>query len=146
MSFMQVATHATRNFATLGPSELQPPFTGIYINNIFNYLFFILQHRADIRPYTSFYNFAESCVFNKQSLPSIFLVLNNIYYLKHSLSRSYRVNLPSSLRRVLSRSLVFSTFPPVSVYGTGLKVLTYCRLFLEVWHQSAMIYNLVFTT
>lgn len=30
MSFMQVATHATKNFATLGPSELQPPFTGIW--------------------------------------------------------------------------------------------------------------------
>jgi len=25
------------------------------------------QHRADVRPYTSFYNFAESCVFVKQS-------------------------------------------------------------------------------
>jgi len=26
--FMQVGTYPTRNFATLGPSELQPPFTG----------------------------------------------------------------------------------------------------------------------
>ena len=26
-------------------------------------------HRAGVRPYTSFYNFAESCVFAKQSLP-----------------------------------------------------------------------------
>jgi len=26
--FMHVGTYPTRNFATLGPSELQPPFTG----------------------------------------------------------------------------------------------------------------------
>ena len=26
--FMQVGTDPTRNFATFGPSELQPPFTG----------------------------------------------------------------------------------------------------------------------
>ena len=27
--FMHVGTYPTRNFATLGPSELQPPFTGV---------------------------------------------------------------------------------------------------------------------
>ena len=27
--FMQVGTYPTRNFATFGPSELRPPFTGI---------------------------------------------------------------------------------------------------------------------
>ena len=35
------------------------------------------------------------------------------------LSRSYRVNLPSSLTVNLSSALVYSTRPPVSVYGTG---------------------------
>lgn len=28
--FMQDGTYPPRNFATLGPSELQPPFTGTY--------------------------------------------------------------------------------------------------------------------
>ena len=28
--FMHVGTYPTRNFATLGPSELQPPFTGVF--------------------------------------------------------------------------------------------------------------------
>jgi len=28
--FMQDGTYPPRNFATLGPSELQPPFTGVY--------------------------------------------------------------------------------------------------------------------
>ena len=35
--------------------------------------------------------------------------------LRHSFSRSYGVILPSSLERVLSRPLVYSTYPPVSV-------------------------------
>jgi hypothetical protein len=37
----------------------------------------------------------------------------------HPFSRSYGVNLPSSLTRVLSNTLVFSTCLPVSVCGTG---------------------------
>ena len=39
-------------------------------------------------------------------------------YRWHTLSRSYGVNLPSSLTRVLSSALVFSTCPPESVWGT----------------------------
>jgi hypothetical protein len=37
----------------------------------------------------------------------------------HSFSRSYGVMLPSSLTRVLPIALVYSTRPPVSVFGTG---------------------------
>ena len=39
--------------------------------------------------------------------------------LEDPLSRSYRVSLPSSLTANLSSALVYSTQPPVSVYGTG---------------------------
>src|SRR5438477_2165319 len=38
---------------------------------------------------------------------------------RHPFSRSYGAILPSSLERFLSRALVYSTHPPVSVYGTG---------------------------
>jgi hypothetical protein len=38
---------------------------------------------------------------------------------RHPFSRSYGVNLPSSLTRVLSIALVCSTYLPVSVCGTG---------------------------
>ena len=31
---MQVGTYPTRNFATLGPSELRPPFTGTSIQSV----------------------------------------------------------------------------------------------------------------
>ena len=37
---------------------------------------------------------------------------------RYPLSRSYRVNLPSSFNIVLSSALVYSTSPPVSVSGT----------------------------
>ena len=40
-------------------------------------------------------------------------------YLEGPLSRSYGANLPSSLAVSLSSALVYSTRPPVSVYGTG---------------------------
>jgi hypothetical protein len=46
-----------------------------------------------------------------------------------SFSRSYGGNLPSSLTIVLPIALVFSTRPPVSVWGTG-TVLTHCWDFL----------------
>ena len=38
---------------------------------------------------------------------------------RHPFSRSYGAILPSSLERFLSRALVYSTHPPVSVCGTG---------------------------
>ena len=65
--FMQVGTYPTRNFATFGPSELQPPFTGDSINCKCNFIF-TLQHRAGVSLYTSFFKLAETCVFIKQSL------------------------------------------------------------------------------
>ena len=65
--------------------------------------------------------FAEPCVFSKQSLPPIHCDpfplqprgLSRTY--GYPLFRSYGVNLPSSLAKVLSRALVFSTHPRVSV-------------------------------
>ena len=39
------------------------------LNNKLDLKFFILQHWAGVRLYTSFFNLAESCVFIKQSKP-----------------------------------------------------------------------------
>ena len=69
--FMRVENYSTRNFATIGPSRLQPSFTGTSIQNL-HLSFSSNQHRTGIRPYTSCCHFAESCVFIKQSLPSLF--------------------------------------------------------------------------
>ena len=71
--------------------------------------------------------FAQCCVFGKQSPPP--LICNQItlrargssrYW--HTLSRSYGVNLPSSLTWFHSRALEFSSCPPVSVWGTDCKL------------------------
>jgi hypothetical protein len=42
----------------------------------------------------------------------------SLYRRRHTFSRSYGVNLPSSLTRVVSSALVCSTHLPASVYGT----------------------------
>ena len=44
------------------------------------------------------------------------------HHQRHTFSRSYGVNLPSSLTRVLSRALGYSPRPPESVCGTDTKV------------------------
>ena len=41
------------------------------LNLMLSHAIFLLRHRAGLRPNTSFFNFAESCVFIKQSLPPI---------------------------------------------------------------------------
>ena len=74
------------------------------------------QHRAGVRLYTSSLNFAQPCVFVKQ-LPGP--ILCALPFSRDPFSRSYRVNLPSSLTVNLSSALVCSTRPRVSVSGTG---------------------------
>ncbi len=81
------------------------------------------RHRAGVTPYTSSFEFAECCVFNKQSQPPILCNLSQLrpqglHQKRHTFSRSYGVNLPSSFTRVLSSASVFSTCPPVSVSST----------------------------
>ena len=56
--------------------------------------------------------------------------VNPITVKRPSLFRSYGCNLPSSLTIVLPIALVFSTRPPVSVWGTG-AVPTHCWAFLD---------------
>ena len=64
----------------------------------------------------SSFNFAQPCVFVKQ-LPGPILCARPGG--RDPFSRSYGVSLPSSLTMNLSSALVYSTRPPVSVYGTG---------------------------
>ncbi len=78
------------------------------------HLLLIFQHRAGVRPYTSSYDLAESCVFIKQSQPPILCHLIN-KFIRYSFSRSYRVILPSSFNIIISYTLVYSTYPPVLV-------------------------------
>ena len=81
-------------------------------------------HWSRVTPYTSSCELAESCVFVKQSHQP--LCCNRAWLReqvpspwRHPFSLSYGVNLPSSLTWFLSRTLGFSPYLPVSVYGTG---------------------------
>jgi hypothetical protein len=85
------------------------------------------RHWAGVSPYTSSCEFAETCVFGKQSAGPFlcgphWLQVYTFYLQGRSFSRSYGSILPSSLTRVLSIALVFSTRPPVSVCGTDTSV------------------------
>ena len=68
-------------------------------------------HWPSVSPYTYSCEFAETCVFGKQSPGSGYCNP----FKGHLFSRSYEVILPSSLERVISRPLVYSTYLPVSV-------------------------------
>ena len=70
--FMRVGNEPTRNFATFKPLELQLPFTWASMqrspwDSQGSRILFTCKHRAGVRPYTSFIEFAKSCVFEKQS-------------------------------------------------------------------------------
>ena len=81
MPFMQVKTYLTRNFATLGPLQLQPPFTGTYTKSKNTFRFHVT---APGRHQTLFFflQITKSCVFNKQSPPPIFSCPKALFFPK----------------------------------------------------------------
>ena len=88
------------------------------LSKCYSHLNFTYQHRAGVRLYTSSYDFAESCVFDKQSLPPFLLYLTLVAQNRLCFFRSYTYNLPSSFSTIISNTLVYSTQPPVLVLGT----------------------------
>ena len=69
-------------------------------------------------------DFAETCVFTKQSADPLYcdpdaLQPQGLHTPRHPLFRSYGAKLPSSLTRVLSSALGFSPHLPVSDCGTS---------------------------
>src|SRR5690625_5256438 len=74
------------------------------------------QHRADVSPYTSPCGFAETCVFDKQSLEPIHCGFSEE---KHPFSLSYGFILPSSLTRGVPLTFKCSSCLAGSSYGSG---------------------------
>jgi hypothetical protein len=77
------------------------------------------RHWAGVSPYTSAFAFAETCVFVKQSPGPVrcgprALPAYAVHAQGQSFSRSYGLRLPSSLTRVISIALGYSS-PPTSV-------------------------------
>ena len=85
-------------------------------NSMLAHLLLTFQHRAGVSPYTSSFDLAQTCVFGKQ-LPGPILCGSRFH--EHPFSRSYGVNLPSSLTTLLPLALESSSYLPVSVCGTG---------------------------
>jgi len=87
---------------------------------------FNLQHRADLRPNTSSYDLAESCVFSKQPLPPFCaarLWLYNIKILVFYQNQTLFIPRLLSyfaefLKSGYSITLIFLISLPVSVYST----------------------------
>ena len=87
-------------------------------DSMLSHLLFTFQHRAGVRPYTSTFVFAESCVFAKQSpLP----ILCPQYLLAQILC-PFLPKLQGQFAEFLQHhyliAFVYSTHPPVSVSGT----------------------------
>ena len=82
------------------------------------------RHWAGVSLYTSSFDFAQTCVFGKQSTGPFLcgllrlLCVRTIILPRRSFSRSYGSILPNSLTKVIPIPLVFSTHLPVSVCGT----------------------------
>ena len=94
------------------------------------------RHWSRVTPYTSTCVLAECYVFAKQS-PGPFNCGSQGHCRQnpgeHPFSRSYGVILPSSLTWFLSRTLVCSTHPPVSVCGTDPLTVDFRPLFSAAW-------------
>jgi len=115
---MRVGTYPTRNFATLGPSELRPPFTGA--SNQCLHTSFSPFSTGQVSDPILHLTILQSLVFLLNSRPPLFGVTSKNRYLKyiffgHSFFRSYRAFLPSSFNMILSSTLLCSSCPPVSV-------------------------------
>jgi len=121
-SLMQVVTYPTRNFATIGPSELHPPFTEIYIISF--HKLFSQSSTGQMSDPIHHFTILQSLVF---LLNSRYSHVVSIHYFftnpEHSFSRSYTINLPSSLTNIFSIIFIFSIYLPVSVFSTVCKFL-----------------------
>src|SRR2546429_5505801 len=124
---MPVGTSPTRNFATLGPLYLRPPFTGASATSFALRLTSCVNLPAPGRRQCVYvgleYALAHTCVFAKQSLDAILcgrigLGVYPLTYYRHPLFRSYGVILPSSFSVNHSSTLGYSPRLPVSDYGT----------------------------
>ena len=80
------------------------------LKSMLAHVLFTFQHRAGIRPYTSFFNFAESCVFNKQSPPPLQCHLSkNINF--------QRAPLLPKLQSVFAEFLQHTSFKRLSLFN-----------------------------
>ena len=95
-----------------------------------SHLLLTFQHRAGVSSYTSSFDLAQTCVFGNSCLGRFPAAAS----LQHPFSRSYGVNLPSSLTTLLPLALESSSYLPVSVCGTGTSEIH--MAFLATFHAG----------
>jgi hypothetical protein len=106
-----------------------------------SHLLFTFQHRAGVRPYTSSYDFAESCVFIKQSLPPILCHWKKIALISVPLLPKLRGQFAEFLQRSSPKRLSLLDSPTCVGLGYGLFILTFS------WkHLAAVKIHLLTTT
>ena len=117
-----------RNFATFGPSELQPPFTGISSQslNFFCYTCSTGQTSVSIHHFTTL---QRPVVLLTSRCPWFCDSFYRLPYKSYSFSRSYGAILPSSFNTIHSSALIYSICSPVSVFST---VFKYISFFLKI--------------
>jgi hypothetical protein len=111
--FMRVGNYPTRNFATLGHSGLMPPLAGTYICSFKNHFISFdntwqasdLIHHLTISQSPVFLLNSRRSLFSHDPPIIVFLKQQIVWF---SSSRSYRVNLPSSLNIILLYTFVHS--------------------------------------
>jgi len=101
--FMQDGTYPSRNFATLGPSGVRPPFTKTYGDAV-NMLPFITWHWAGVKLYTSCVNSQSPMFLRNSRHPVVIVALRRLLFLSYKTilpsSFSNRRSLPMHIRRV----------------------------------------------
>jgi hypothetical protein len=95
------------------------------------------QHWAGVSSYTSSFDLAETCVFVKQLLEPLHCGQVLPW---HPFSRSYGVNLPSSLTMLLPLVLGSSPHLPVSVCGTGIYIQYLQAFLVSVLLDNSLLY------
>lgn len=108
---MQDGTYPSRNLATLGPSGLRPPFTGIYKKN--GYFFFSFNSTGQMSDFIPRITTSQNLMFLINSRHPLFIIHKTF-----SFSRSYWVNLPSSFNTILPFALLYSKNPRAFEYST----------------------------
>lgn len=93
---MQVGTYPTGNFATLEPFRSTAAVCW-RLNPMQKHFPFTFQHRADVRPFTSFKYLASPVFLLNSRYPLFNATVQKLIY-RYPLSRSYRVNLPKFLQ------------------------------------------------
>ena len=94
------------------------------------------QHWAGVSSYTSSFDLAETCVFVKQLLGPL---LCDLLLHRYPFSRSYGVNLPSSLTMLLPLVLGSSPHLPVSVCGTGISIQSLQDFLVSVLLDTSLL-------